>query len=151
MVSASVCPVVGTTTSVLPPNHPTYDHTNPKIRCPVTYAKVAHHGDSIIHNHPTSPTIPDDTHKSMDASSCPALKNVNTEESVTDATCPVVGPVSAYLPPAHPKLDEGESGKTCPVTNATLAHHKMKVHQHPSVPEDAGVQKCPVAGNLVNA
>ena len=118
--AAAVCPVVGTTTSVLPPNHPAYDHTDKEARCPVTNAKVSHHGDSIIHNHPTSPTIPQDNSNPMDASMCPALKNANRRESVTDATCPVVGPVSAFLPPAHPKLEEGESGKVCPVTNVRI-------------------------------
>ena len=83
-------------------------------------AKVSHNGDDIIHNHPSSPGIPDDNQQSMDASSCPALKNANTKESVTDATCPVVGPVSAYLPPAHPKLVESDSGKVCPVTNVRM-------------------------------
>ena len=152
MASAQVCPVVGTTTTALPPNHPTYDHTNPEARCPVTNAKVGHHGDSIIHNHPSSSTVSSspDTQK-MDASACPALKNVNSKDSVTDATCPVVGPVSAYLPPSHPALTEKESGKVCPVTNARLEHHEGKVHEHPSVPNDAGVGQCPVAGNLLNA
>lgn len=85
----------------------------------------------------------------MDANSCPALKKVNTNESITDATCPVVGPVSAYLPPQHPHLTEKEAGSICPVTNATLSHHKDNVHMHPSVPKDAPAQKCPVAGNMM--
>ncbi|KAK5118593.1 hypothetical protein LTR85_008058 [Meristemomyces frigidus] len=149
MASAQVCPVVGTTTTVLPPHHPSYDTTDAEARCPVTNAKVSHH--NIIHNHPSSPTIPEDSHQSMDAGSCPALKNANSKETITDATCPVVGPVSAYLPPTHPKLEEGESGTVCPVTNATLEHHKKKVHEHPSVPQDAPAQKCPVAGSMVDA
>ncbi|KAK1077451.1 hypothetical protein LTR48_008775, partial [Friedmanniomyces endolithicus] len=63
---------------------------------------------------------------------------------------PVVGAVSAYLPPTHPKLTEQESGKVCPVTNATLAHHEGKLHLHPSVADDAPVSKCPVAGASMN-
>jgi hypothetical protein len=60
-------------------------------------------------------------------------------------------PFSAYLPPTHPHLTEEESGKVCPVTNATLEHHKSKVHEHPSVAKDAPVAKCPVANTLLNA
>lgn len=41
MASAQVCPVVGTTTSVLPPDHPSYDVNDPEARCPVTNAKDA--------------------------------------------------------------------------------------------------------------
>lgn len=140
-----VCPVVGTTTTVLPPNHPHYDASNTEARCPVTNAKVSHHDNSIIHDHSavSEPT--------QDASACPALKNANTKDSITDATCPIVGPVSAYLPPTHPHLTEKESGSVCPVTNATLEHHKSKVHEHPSVPNDAPAAKCPVASASLNA
>jgi hypothetical protein len=145
-----ICPVVGTTTTVLPPHHPPYDHSDPEARCPVTNAKVAHHGDNIIHDHPSSPTIPKDDHQAMDAQACPAIKNL-AKEDIVDATCPVVGPVSAYLPPEHPKLTEKESGKMCPVTNARLDHHEGKVHAHPSVEKDAPVAKCPVAGQMVGA
>lgn len=125
------------------------DTSDPEARCPITNAKVSHH--DIIHNHPSSPTIPNDSHQSIDAGSCPALKNANTKGTITDATCPVVGPVSAYLPPTHPKLVEADSGKVCPVTNATLEHHKEKVHAHPAVENDAPVQQCPVAGNMMKA
>ena len=154
MATAQVCPVVGTTTTTLPPDHPAYDTSNPEARCPVTNAKVCcgrygehrssfninttilqvSHHNTVIHSHPSSPTIPDDDTK-MDAQLCPALKQVNTNDSITEATCPVVGPVSAMLPPSHPHLTEKEAGTVCPVTNATLSHHKDKVHEHPSVPE----------------
>merc|ERR1711967_47802 len=60
-------------------------------------------------------------------------------------------PVSAYLPPTHPKLEESDSGKICPVTNATLEHHKQKVHTHPAVAKDAPIGQCPVAKNMLNA
>jgi hypothetical protein len=146
MASAQqVCPVVGTTTTVLPPNHPHYDASNPEARCPVTNAKVSHHGDSIIHDHSTV------SEPVQDASACPALKNANGKNSITDATCPIVGPVSAYLPPTHPQLTEKEAGAVCPVTNATLDHHKTKVHEHPSVPNGAPADKCPVASSMLNA
>ena len=69
----------------------------------------------------------------MDAQLCPALKGA--QDDVVEATCPVVGPVSATLPPNHPKMTEEDAGKVCPVTNATLEHHKDNVHVHPSVPE----------------
>ena len=140
-----VCPVVGTTTSVLPPNHPHYDASNPEARCPITNAKVEHHDNSIIHDHSAV------SEPKQDASACPALKNANTKDSITDATCPIVGPVSAYLPPTHPHLTEKESGSVCPVTNATLEHHKAKVHEHPAVADDASAQKCPVASASLNA
>ena len=146
---AQVCPVVGTTTSVLPPNHPTYDTTDAEARCPVTNAKVSHH--DIIHSHPDASNISNDPSATQDASACPALKNANNSKSLTDATCPVVGPVSAYLPPAHPHLTEKEAGSVCPVTNATLDHHKAKVHEHPSVKSDASAEGCPVAGGQLKA
>jgi hypothetical protein len=146
---AQVCPVVGTTTNVLPPNHPTYDTSNLEARCPVTNAKVSHH--DIIHNHPEASDVPSDPSSAQDASACPALKNANNKDSLTDATCPVVGPVSAYLPPSHPQLTEKEAGSVCPVTNATLEHHKKKVHEHPSVQSNASAEKCPVAGNQLKA
>ncbi|TKA25544.1 hypothetical protein B0A50_05405 [Salinomyces thailandicus] len=151
MASAQICPVVGSTTTVLPPHHPAYNTSDPEARCPVTNAKVAHHDKDIIHNHPTDPSIPNGDKEAMDASSCPALKGANAEMTITDDICPIVGRVSSYLPPTHPKLEETESGKVCPVTNATLEHHKQKVHTHPSVPEDAPIGQCPVAKNMLKA
>lgn len=90
--------------------------------------------------------MPEDDKDAMDASQCPALKGANASSSVTDATCPVVGPVNAHLPPTHPHLPESEAGAVCPVTNAKLEHHKGKVHAHKSVAKDAPAAKCPVAG-----
>lgn len=104
---AAVCPVVGTTTSVLPPNHPSYDVTDTEARCPITNAKVAHHDADVIHNHPSGPE-----QMTQDATQCPALKGANAKGTITDATCPVVGPVSAMLPPSHPKLGEKETGES---------------------------------------
>lgn len=132
---AQVCPVVGTTTTVLPPDHPAYDTSDPEARCPVTNAKVSHHGQNVIHSHPSSPTIPDDKNKAMDASLCPVASRGSRSDSLDSATCPVVGSVSAVLPPSHPRLTQTEAGQVCPVTNATLGHHQGKVHEHPSVPD----------------
>ncbi|KAG8627864.1 hypothetical protein KVT40_003737 [Elsinoe batatas] len=140
----AVCPVIGTTTSALPPNHPALSD-DPEARCPITNAKVDHH-NSIIHSHPSAPAVPGDAEEARNATNCPALKNANSKNTITDATCPVVGPVSAMLPPEHPALTEEEAGKICPVTNATLEHHKSKVHAHPGVAKDAAAQSCPVAG-----
>ncbi|KAK3671061.1 hypothetical protein LTR78_009022 [Recurvomyces mirabilis] len=148
MAAAAVCPVVGTSTTVLPPGHPEMS-SDPEARCPVTNAKVAHHDSSIIHNHPTSPSIPKDSTSAMDAEQCPAVKSMASKDPVENEICPVVGPVSAYLPPTHPNLTEKEAGKVCPVTNAKLEHHEGKVHVHPKVADDAPAQKCPVAGAMV--
>jgi hypothetical protein len=108
----------------------------------VTNAKVEHHGNIV--NHPGT-SIPDAA-DAQDASACPALKNANNKNSITDATCPVVGPVNAHLPPSHPALTEQDSGAVCPVTNATLEHHAGKIAEHKTVAKDASSQKCPVAG-----
>ncbi|KAK1030295.1 hypothetical protein LTR33_017118, partial [Friedmanniomyces endolithicus] len=77
----SVCPVVGTSTTVLPPDHPALS-SDPEARCPVTNAKVAHHESHIIHSHPSSPTIPDDPHKRMDASMCPAVHSLTRQDTL---------------------------------------------------------------------
>ncbi|KAK6432293.1 hypothetical protein LTR95_011537 [Oleoguttula sp. CCFEE 5521] len=149
---AQVCPVVGTTTTVLPPNHPTYDHSDPTARCPITNATVSHH--DIIHSHPSAQNIPNSPSSAKnlpDASACPALKNANSKDSVTDATCPVVGPVSAVLPPSHPSLEGQQEGSVCPITNAKMAHHGGKVHEHPAVAKGAEVKECPVVGKGVSA
>ncbi|GAB7337151.1 hypothetical protein MBLNU457_g2544t1 [Dothideomycetes sp. NU457] len=138
---AAVCPVIGATATVLPPAHPALP-SDPELRCPVTNAKVSHH-NTIIHSHPDAGISVDDASEARDATKCPALKN--NKQPIIDATCPIVGPVSAMLPPTHPALTEEEAGKVCPVTNATLEHHKTKVHLHPAVPSDASAQACPVA------
>ncbi|KAK5111767.1 hypothetical protein LTR62_004687 [Meristemomyces frigidus] len=176
MAAAAVCPVVGTSTTVLPPGHPAMS-TDPEARCPVrlltpplqpsnfsnnqqpttkltpspqiTNAKVAHHDSTIIHNHPSSPSIPTGGKGNYDAEQCPAVKSMAKNDKVENEICPVVGPVSAFLPPTHPALTEKEAGKICPVTNAKLEHHEGKVHMHPAVANDAEAGKCPVAGNIL--
>ncbi|KAF2718518.1 hypothetical protein K431DRAFT_274521 [Polychaeton citri CBS 116435] len=146
-MASKVCPVVGTTTDVLPPNHPTFDFTNTEARCPVTNAKVANHDKDTIHIHPTDSSIPSGE-AGNDALSCPALKNVTSRDPATDATCPIVGSVSAMLPPTHPQLTEKEAGEVCPVTNASLKHHRNSVQVHPPVPKDALSEKCPIVGTV---
>jgi hypothetical protein len=95
----------------------------------------------------------------MDACQCPALQrasasasasdansNTNVQTPFTDATCPVVGPVSAHLPPTHPALQTEQVDAKCPVTNASLGNHVGKVREHVPVVEGADVGKCPVMG-----
>jgi hypothetical protein len=46
-----VCPVVGTATTVLPPDHPATEGQDDEAVCPVTKAKVGHHKGKL-HGHP---------------------------------------------------------------------------------------------------
>ncbi|KAM7190423.1 hypothetical protein V8F20_009706 [Naviculisporaceae sp. PSN 640] len=46
-----VCPVVGTATTVLPPDHPSTTDKGDDVECPVTKAKVGHHKGKL-HGHP---------------------------------------------------------------------------------------------------
>ncbi|KAK4211337.1 hypothetical protein QBC37DRAFT_14162 [Rhypophila decipiens] len=46
-----VCPVVGTATTVLPPDHPSTADKSDDVECPVTKAKVGHHKGKL-HGHP---------------------------------------------------------------------------------------------------
>lgn len=144
---ASICPVVGTTTTVLPPSHPPLS-SDPEARCPVTNAKVSHH-DNVLHSHPAAAQVPIKGADARDATKCPALKN--SSSAIIEATCPVVGQVSATLPPQHPDLTESDAGKACPVTNATLEHHQGKLHAHPGVSGNASAEACPVAGQKLSA
>lgn len=86
----------------------------------------------------------------MDASKCPALQHQAQQQVMNaNAICPVVGPVNAHLPPDHPSIvsdDEGEGEKVCPVTKATVEHHRKKVAVHKKVESGAGVEMCPVVG-----
>lgn len=72
------------------------------------------------------------------------MKSATKESKIMEATCPIVGSVSAVLPPDHPNPQDAEKGAVCPVTKATLEHHQGNVHLHPRVQADAGM--CPVAG-----
>lgn len=85
---AQVCPVVGTTNSVLPPAHPSVDLDKPGQICPVTNATTDHH--TSLAQHPKIPGAAD----SKDANQCPALKDVVLEGksvAMDDVICPVVG------------------------------------------------------------
>lgn len=46
-----VCPVVGTATTVLPPDHPSTNDKGDDAECPVTKAKVGHHKGKLV-GHP---------------------------------------------------------------------------------------------------
>lgn len=143
--NAQVCPIVGTTNTILPPSHPDFDMNAPGQVCPVTNASTDHHHN--LHKHPG---IPNASGKDLtDADSCPALKNVISEpqnEALDEAVCPIVGPVSSVLPPDHPSTAESKPGDVCPITKATLSHHKGKVHEHPNVEGAAKGAVCPVVG-----
>lgn len=141
MASAQVCPVVGTTNTVLPPQHPEFNPDVPGQVCPVTNATTDHH--HTLQKHPKVPGA------SNDASACPVLKNVVDKDPVAKATdekvCPVVGTATTVLPPQHPDMKDSKDGDICPVTKATLGHHAGKVHTHPKVAEGTEA-KCPVVG-----
>lgn len=114
--------------------------------CPVTNATTDHH--HTLQKHPAVPNA------TSDAASCPALKNVISEpqnEALDEAVCPIVGPVSSVLPPDHPSTADSKEGDVCPVTKATLGHHKGKVHEHPSVEGAAKGAVCPVVGKKAAA
>lgn len=71
----------------------------------------------------------------MDAQECPALKGMSKKDELVDNVCPVVGPVSAYLPADHPPVGDASDEAVCPVTKATKGHHDGKVAKHPKVTE----------------
>ncbi|KAI1818255.1 hypothetical protein GGS20DRAFT_348046 [Poronia punctata] len=48
-----VCPVAGTVTTVLPPDHPNTQGKSDETECPVTKAKVGHHKDKVT-AHPST-------------------------------------------------------------------------------------------------
>ncbi|KAL5118496.1 hypothetical protein ACEQ8H_003672 [Pleosporales sp. CAS-2024a] len=135
------CPVIGTTTDVLPPNHPSVDLSKDGQTCPVVGATTDHH-----HNLSSHPPV---SGASNAATSCPVLKaNVNDPQArkMDGALCPIVGTATTVLPPDHPDMLKASEGDVCPVTKATVGHHLNKVTTHPSVagaPEGAA---CPVTG-----
>jgi len=146
MASAAICPIVGSTTQVLPPNHPAYDHSNPALVCPVT--KASAHSHPSMHEHPTNSPVSNQIPMTNNAQSCPALKNANNASSLTGATCPVIGPVSAFLPADHPSTEGVEEDAVCPKTGARFRSHEGKVHQHPQVTDKTAV--CPVAHRSIS-
>ncbi|KAF3762013.1 hypothetical protein M406DRAFT_358175 [Cryphonectria parasitica EP155] len=150
MSQPGVCPVVGTTNSVLPPSHPDVDLSKPGQTCPVVGAKTEHHGN--LHKHPSVPVPADaknDATSSADAQKCPALKTIVDEpksKEMDDQVCPVVGPVTTILPPHHPSTEGQPDDAVCPVTKAHMGHHKGKVAEHPDVHNAGAGAVCPVVG-----
>jgi hypothetical protein len=83
------------------------------------------------------------------ATECPALKSAVKEpkaQELDDALCPVVGTATTVLPPDHPDMLKASAGDVCPVTKATVGHHKDKVVTHPSVEGAEKGAVCPVTG-----
>ncbi|KPI41342.1 uncharacterized protein AB675_8199 [Cyphellophora attinorum] len=141
MAAAAVCPVVGTTNTMLPPSHPSVDLSKDGLVCPVTKAKTDHH-----HNLEKHPGIPAD---SSNAEECPALQKIVSkpdQKAMDEGICPVIGTATSVLPPDHPSLSGKNDSDVCPVTNAKLGDHKDKITQHPSVEGAAKDAVCPVVG-----
>ncbi|KAF2148614.1 hypothetical protein K461DRAFT_283047 [Myriangium duriaei CBS 260.36] len=142
---AAVCPVVGTTNTVLPPSHPDFDMNTPGLVCPVVGASTDHHRG--LSKHPSVPgASSQDIHN---AAACPVLKQAVNEpqnQTLSEAVCPVVGTVSSILPPDHPSTTGSKDGDVCPVTKASIGHHKNNVHQHPPVLNASKDAVCPVVG-----
>lgn len=140
------CPVVGTTNSTLPPSHPDVDLSKPGQTCPVVGATTDHHGN--LHKHPRVP-LPADRSPS-DASACPVLTGrvVNEQKSrdMDDGICPVVGTATTVLPPDHPDTRDKDDGAVCPVTKATVGHHRDRLAGHPDVSHAKEGAVCPVTG-----
>ncbi|KAJ4374721.1 hypothetical protein N0V83_001796 [Neocucurbitaria cava] len=137
------CPVIGTTNDVLPPNHPSIDLSKDGQTCPVVGATTEHHHN--LHTHPPVPMPANST----TATQCPALKSAVNDpkaQQMDDALCPVVGTATTVLPPDHPDMLKASAGDVCPVTKATVEHHKDKVVTHPSVAGTADGAVCPVTG-----
>lgn len=150
---ASVCPVVGTTNTALPPNHPDVDLAKDGQTCPVVGAKTEHHHN--LHQHPSvqvNKDVETPTLHTASAAACPALKNVVNDpksKAMDDEVCPVIGPATTILPPDHPSVDNATEEAVCPVTKASIGHHKGKVHGHPSLLKVEHGAVCPVAGARV--
>ncbi|KAF2867305.1 hypothetical protein BDV95DRAFT_176725 [Massariosphaeria phaeospora] len=143
MASVTACPVVGTTNDVLPPNHPAVDLEKDGQTCPVVGATTDHHHNLLKH-----PNVPIDQ-SSTGATACPALKSVVQQpksQQMDDEVCPVIGPATTVLPPDHPSTADAADGAVCPITKATIGHHKNKLHGHPSVQGAEAGAVCPVAG-----
>lgn len=108
------------------------------MQCPVVGAKTDHHHN--LHAHPPVPT------NERTATECPALKNTVKEpraQEMDDGLCPVVGTATTVLPPDHPDMLKASEGDVCPVTKATVGHHKDKVATHPNLHGAADGAVCP--------
>lgn len=147
---SQVCPVVGTTNSVLPPDHPDVDLSQSGQTCPVVGASTDHHHN--LHKHPQVPhplaaTTSGGT--APDAQACPALRKAVGEpksRQMDDEICPVVGTATTVLPPDHPSTEGKGDEAECPVTKARVGHHKGKVSGHPDVSHAKEGAVCPVVG-----
>lgn len=138
-----ICPVVGTSNTMLPPSHPDVDLNKDGLVCPVTKASTDHHHN--LHKHPGIKA----SETKQDAEACPALQKIVSrpeQQAMDEAICPVVGTVSSVLPPEHPSLKNKNDSDICPVTNAKLGDHKDKIQQHPSVADAPKGAVCPVVG-----
>ncbi|KAF2279646.1 uncharacterized protein EI97DRAFT_439963 [Westerdykella ornata] len=145
MATATACPIVGTTNDVLPPNHPDIDLSKQGQKCPVVGATTDHHHN--LHKHP--PVHIEGAKGGPIATACPVLKQVVEQpksKAMDDEICPVVGTATTVLPPDHPSTKDAKEGDVCPVTKATVGHHKSKVHEHPDVKAAHKGAVCPVAG-----
>ena len=143
MATPEVCPVVGTSNTMLPPSHPAVDLDKDGLVCPVTKATTTHHHN--LHKHPGIAG----SDAKQDAESCPALQKIVSrpeQQAMDEAICPVVGTVSSVLPPEHPSLADKNDTDVCPITNAKLGDHKDKIHQHPKVDDAPKGAVCPVVG-----
>ncbi|ORY55938.1 uncharacterized protein BCR38DRAFT_469652 [Pseudomassariella vexata] len=147
-MATAACPVVGTTNSTLPPSHPEIDLDQPGQVCPVVGAKTDHHKN--LHKHPSVPLPADHPeHTHADAQKCPALSKVLSQEksqAMDDSICPVVGTATTVLPPDHPSTANASEQDVCPVTKATVGHHKGKIIEHPAVEGAGPGATCPVTG-----
>lgn len=146
-MTANVCPVVGTTNTVLPPKHPNFDISQPGQVCPVTKATTDHHHN--LHKHPGIFNNDSASNDLSNAAACPALSKIVSlpdQQALDEAICPVVGAVSSVLPPNHPSTAEAGDNDVCPVTNARLGHHKDKVQPHPNLETAPKGAVCPVVG-----
>jgi hypothetical protein len=65
----------------------------------------------------------------------PGVDGISKKDELVYNVCPVVGPVSAYLPAQHPPLGDASDDAVCPVTNATEGHHGGRVATHPKLTE----------------
>ncbi|ETN42687.1 uncharacterized protein HMPREF1541_01845 [Cyphellophora europaea CBS 101466] len=143
-MAAAVCPVVGTTNTVLPPTHPEVDLNKDGLVCPVTNATTDHHHNLLKH-----PSVPGAKDPKASAEECPALQKMvsrDEDKERDEGVCPVVGTATSVLPPDHPSLNGKTDDKVCPVTKAKLGDHKDKIHQHPPVENASKDAVCPVAG-----
>lgn len=144
MATMTVCPVVGTSNTVLPPSHPSVDLDKDGLVCPVTKATTTHH-----HNLSKHPGIPAAQNEKGTAEDCPALQKIVSrpeDKERDEAICPVVGTATTVLPPDHPSLEGKNDSDACPKTGAVLGDHKDKIHTHPPVESANKDAVCPVAG-----